>query len=184
MKKALILILALAVSASSCNRYKDPEWKGVSNLEIKSKRKYLAVSAILNFGNTNDKKILIKELYADVKLNGKDVGSIVRGTDLDVSPLESFRLPFYIEADKESVGYNEEKDIAYEIKADGFIRCEIDGPEVTRKFNFTERCGITGKKNSSEDNPSKDLDKELKKQQNQMKKDEKKRRRYLNEVSS
>jgi hypothetical protein len=185
MKKQIFLALLAFVTLASCHSVKPLKFKSLEEASLRAKRKYLVLNGTFFFQNENEQQVHILELYADITFNGKNVGSVVRKPNQDVPGNQSARVPFYFEADKERVGYDEAVDFAYDVALDGFVKYEMNGVVSSTKFNNKQRLSLGDKTQDSSNNGSNKVleEKQLKKEQREIRKDGKRKRKH-DEISS
>ena len=185
MKKYSIPFLILIIFLVSCHSVKPLQFKSLEEASLRAKRKYLVFNGTLIFQNENEHSVHVLELYADITYNGKNVGSVIRKPDQDIPSNQSERIPFYFEADKTRLNYDEAVDFAYDVAMDGFVKYEMNGVVSSTKFNCKERLSLGDKSEEANkaDGPNKAALKTLKREQREIRKDGK-RKRKLDEVSS
>lgn len=170
---------------TACSEYKKPTVTDIVNLTVKPKKNYTKASGALVINNPNDKEIQLLEIYADIFVDGKDIGSFLKKTDALINPQQKISIGFYNETNNTQMG---ELSGVVNIKCKGYIKGKINDENITNSFQI-EKSVIVGGKAAEDDlekssQEMKQLKKEQKKIEKQMKKNEKDKRKMQDQAES
>ncbi len=185
INKFILLICFPILFSIGCGGPKKPVLKEMSDLLMKPKKTYTRTSGNFVIENRNDQEMQILEIYADVKINGKSVGSFIKKTDAVISPNNSISIGFYNETNNELIG---ELTNSVELSLKGYFKARVNEENVSNSFDYVKSI-VPGVKSEITDDPinsesNKKMLKEQKKIEKQMKKNEKDKRKMQNQVES
>lgn len=86
--------LAVLTAASSCSSIKEPEFKGIENVQMAKMGMYEStVSMDLVWFNPNNSKLKLKWAMGDAWVEGDSLGKFTVDTAINIHPKADFRLP-------------------------------------------------------------------------------------------
>jgi hypothetical protein len=180
-----LFFVCFALFCTACSEYKKPTVNDIVNLTVKPKKNYTKTSGALVINNPNEKEIQLLEIYADIFVDGKDIGSFLKKTDALINPQQKISIGFYNETNNTQIG-----DVSgvVNVKCKGYIKGKINNENITNSFEV-EKSVIVGAKTSGDDleksaEEMKQLKKEQKKMEKQMKKNEKDKRKMQDQAES
>ena len=189
MKKYVSLSLSfipfvILVICIGCGGPKKPILQEVKELSIKSKKKITKISGNLIVENDNDNAMQLLEVYADVTLDGVEVGFFRQKIDALIGPKNSISIGFYKEVETKNISLGEG---AIVLKLKGYFKAKVNDTDISNSFNYSKNVIIDARSKDEVNlnvNPSKTEIKEQKKMEKKMKKNEKDKRKFQNQVES
>ena len=189
MKKCVSLSLSfipfvILVICIGCGGPKKPILQEVKELSIKSKKKITKISGNLIVENDNDNAMQLLEVYADVTLDGVEVGFFRQKIDALIGPKNSISIGFYKEVETKNISLGEG---AIMLKLKGYFKAKVNDTDISNSFNYSKNVIIDARSKDEVNlngNPSKTEIKEQKKMEKKMKKNEKDKRKFQNQVES
>ena len=180
-----LFLVCFSLFWTACSDNKKPTVSEIANLTVKPKKNYTKTSGAFVISNPNEKEMQLLEIYADIFIDGKDIGSFLKKTDAIINPQQKISIGFYNEVNNTQIG---ELTGAINIKCKGYIKGKINNENISNSFEV-EKTVIVGAKaldDNLEKSPEelKQMKKEQKKLEKQMKKNEKDKRKMQDQAES
>jgi hypothetical protein len=180
-----LLLVCFSLFGVACADNKKPTVNEMVSLTIKPKKNYTKTSGTFVIENPTEKEMQLLEIYADIFIDGKDIGSFLKKTDALINPQQKINIGFYNETNNAQIG---ELSGTVNLKCKGYIKGKINNEYISNSFNI-EKSVIVGAKaldDVLENSPQelKQLKKEQKKIEKQMKKNEKDKRKMQDQAES
>ena len=148
------------------------------------KKKITKISGNLIVENDNDNAMQLLEVYADVTLDGVEVGFFRQKIDALIGPKKSISIGFYKEVETKNISLGEG---AIVLKLKGYFKAKVNDTDISNSFNYSKNVIIDARSKDEVNlnvNPSKTEIKEQKKMEKKMKKNEKDKRKFQNQAES
>ena len=176
-----MLFLVAGVLLTSCNKNEGgPAFKSVLEIDLGNiSKKNSKFSCYIVFTNNDDKaSFKVKQLVADLKINGKDAGTPLSDEPIEVLPHSEFKVPINFEIHSDdfiSVGEGENYPESLPVKLEGTLTLtDANGKEIRVDFNHEESVVVNIKKEERQE------EKEAKKEERNAKRELKKKEREEN----
>lgn len=142
-----ILIVLLAQMA--CAPLKEPEFRGIQNMQVSSQGSQLVVDAEAIMFNPNRKKMTLYEIDLDVAINDANVGHILDSTEVAVPAEEVFYVPVRVTVPTQKVLSNlltslfsAAKDKKVEVQYRGHVRMRALGIKFKLPVNAKSKIKL------------------------------------------
>lgn len=149
MTKNLLLVLACSLLLVSCVHQSGIEFHKVGVIELGNlKKEQTKLTAILVFNNISDNSFVVKNIVLDLKIDGKDIGTILVKQPKEVRPHSEFSIPVSYAYDTQPIiTPGEEPADVYLVQLSGDLTLkDKDGEEVTVAVNYKEPYAYLTKK--------------------------------------
>lgn len=170
--------LVVGVCLTSCNKNEGgPAFKSVLEIDLGNiSKKNSKFSCYVVFTNNDDKaSFKVKQLVADLKINGKDAGTPLTDEAIEVLPHSEFKVPVHFEIHPDdfiTVAEGENYPESLPVKLEGTLTLtDANGKEVKVDFSHEESVVINIKKEERQE--EKEAKKEERKAKRELKKKEK-----------
>lgn len=149
MNKNLFFVLSASLLLLSCVHQGGVEFNKVGSIELGNlKKEHAKLNAILLFNNISDESFTVKNVVLDLKIDGKDIGTILVKQPKTVRPNSEFSVPVsYVYATGTVLSPGEEPADVYLVQLSGDLTLkDAKGKEVTVAVKYKEPYAYLTKK--------------------------------------
>ena len=149
MSKNLLFILACSLLLLSCTPQNGVEFNKVASIELGNlKKEQTKLNAILLFNNISENSFVVKNIVLDLKIDGKDIGTILVKQPKEVRAHSEFSIPISYAYDTQPIiNPGEEPADVYLVQLSGDLTLkDKNGEEFTVGVSYKEPYAYLTKK--------------------------------------
>ena len=151
LKKLLypfVFVTFMLAVALSCVPKEEVVFRGVKNITIETNQQgdpVLKADAL--FYNPNKERMKLKEIFADVLVNGKPAAQVRQKLNLSIPAASDFSVPVAAQLSLKELGFldtivNLLGGKKYDIQYAGFVRISVHGVTIKVPFTYTEQIRL------------------------------------------